>query len=808
MMTIYVLSGFNNYYNRIVKKFNSLTDYEPFITHFQSNYNFVPNDEVNTQVVLGSNVNNYDGTGDYLLAVNEDNTNEIASRWFIVESVKDRAGQFTLTLRRDLIADHYDQLLTAPMFIEKATLPISSSLIFNNEQMTYNQILKETHELKDNSECPWLVGYYAKNVSSLSGNIAATNVEQDGYVQIPTPIENWDYYEYATNATPYVGYITTGTYITNFEVSYSFYQKQNYKLKTNMFSYLTNVESTNTSGASIKFNGDYTQAGSRTYLDSVELSFKTFYPSWSTLAEYTKGYFYTHDADEVYNLLRFNNKVIRDSNGRFFEIKVSQLPQVSTTIKFESGSMFNALSNVIMNTTNGETGSKWFTGTPNASSFEGTFVTSNYSISIAEVTDINATQYNIPSTRNTTKNVPYDIFAIPYGEIKVETNASGTEYIMTNSQLALDTAMSMIVDHPTEIYDIQLLPYCPLPELITANKTLTVQNENQYSFITGEGGETNLGVIFNVNNSNFSINVPFTVNRAQSSIERKINNETKKYRLSSPNYSNYFDFSAEKNGGISYFNVDVSLKPYTPYIHINPDFNLMYGYDSNSPRGLICGGDFSLTQVTNQWEQYQVQNKNYQNTFDRQIQNMEVTQKYQRVGEVVGAITGVGAGAAAGALAGSSIMPGIGTAAGALAGGVTSLAGGIADVAIGDKLRHEALDYTRDLFGYQLGNIQALPQTISKVSAFNLNNKIFPVLEIYEATEEEVQALVNKMAYNGMTVMVIGKLTDYFGNDWSYNGIESQGYIKGKLIKLETINDDYHIVNAISGELDKGVYIK
>lgn len=53
-MTIYVLSGFNNYYNRIVKKFDTVGEYEQFIIHTQQNYNFVPNDNVDTKVVLGN----------------------------------------------------------------------------------------------------------------------------------------------------------------------------------------------------------------------------------------------------------------------------------------------------------------------------------------------------------------------------------------------------------------------------------------------------------------------------------------------------------------------------------------------------------------------------------------------------------------------------------------------------------------------------------------------------------------------------------------------------------------------------------
>ena len=154
------------------------------------------------------------------------------------------------------------------------------------------------------------------------------------------------------------------------------------------------------------------------------------------------------------------------------------------------------------------------------------------------------------------------------------------------------------------------------------------------------------------------------------------------------------------------------------------------------------------------------------------------------------------------------MMPGIGMGVGAAVGGVLSAVGGIADVAISDKLRNEAIDYTKDQFGYKLGNIQALPYTLTKVSSFNSNNKLFPVLEYYTCTDVEKEALANKIAYNGMSVGVIGTINQFVENKWSYKGIESKGYIKGKLIRLETVEDDYHIINAIASELYNGVYIR
>jgi outer membrane lipoprotein SlyB len=371
--------------------------------------------------------------------------------------------------------------------------------------------------------------------------------------------------------------------------------------------------------------------------------------------------------------------------------------------------------------------------------------------------------------------------------------------------------MAIATQQKAFLYDIQLLPYCPIPNAIQEDGSMYVINNNEFSVVSYKDendDEKYVSIAFHVSSSKFNTLIEHKVEAAQSAIEKKINNECDKWRLTAPNYSNYFDFSIEKNNGVEYFDVDCIYKPFTPYIHINPNFKGLYGYDDNSPRGLVLGGDFSLDQITDQWLQYQAQNKNFQATFDRQIQNMELNNSIARTQDIVGTIAGALGGAATGGISGGMMATGgKGSIWGAAIGGAASLGAGIADIAINEQLRNEALDYTKDMFGYQLGNIQALPNTISKVSAYNNNNKIFPVLEYYTCTNREKEALLNKIAYNGMTVMAIGKIKDYIGNSWSYNDISSKGYIKGKLIRLETIEDDYHIINELSNELNKGVYI-
>jgi hypothetical protein len=305
-------------------------------------------------------------------------------------------------------------------------------------------------------------------------------------------------------------------------------------------------------------------------------------------------------------------------------------------------------------------------------------------------------------------------------------------------------------------------------------------------------GETYIGSVLFCSKASFSFSLDSPIILASSSaIDLKIENECDLYRLCSPNYNGAFEFSAAKNKGVGQWNIDCTYRPYQPYIHVAPEFDGLYGKDFDDPRGLICGGDFSLAQVSNAWTEYQIQNKNYQNMFNRQIENMEVQHKMARIQEPINAFTGIVQGAGAGAIVGGAY--------GAAAGALLSTAAGIGDVAINERLRTEALDYTKDQFGYQLGNIKALPNSITKVNAYTANNKIFPVLEKYTCTNEEKEALRSKIKYNGMSVGRIGTISDFL--------IQEESYIKGKLIRLDGVADDFHVINTIANELNKGVFV-
>ncbi len=87
---------------------------------------------------------------------------------------------------------------------------------------------------------------------------------------------------------------------------------------------------------------------------------------------------------------------------------------------------------------------------------------------------------------------------------------------------------------------------------------------------------------------------------------------------------------------------------------------------------------------------------------------------------------------------------------------------------------------------------------MSKSSPLSYNNKIWPILENFSCTDEEKEVLRNKLRYDGMTIMAIRTLADYF---------TAGGFIKGKLIRLPNIREDFHIAEALYQEVDKGFYI-
>lgn len=185
-MTIILLKGYNNYFNRIVKQEANITAYKEASTSYLEypDVNFDPQDGILTSLIVGNEaqqvtipavapateptteVLKFDSLGnpDYLICHNND---VIDSRWFVLESVKIREGQYKLALKRDVLVDFNEQVMNSPCFVEKGFInDTESPLLLNSEGMKFNQIKQSEQLLKDDTHCAWLVGYVKKNIDA------------------------------------------------------------------------------------------------------------------------------------------------------------------------------------------------------------------------------------------------------------------------------------------------------------------------------------------------------------------------------------------------------------------------------------------------------------------------------------------------------------------------------------------------------------------------------------------------------------------------------------------------------------------
>ena len=213
MPSIFIYN-YNNYYNRKVKKEDSLEKYgSPIYIETGNNVNFNPSDGVNTYYDAGRINNSYDGHGDYLI-YSEDNVS-ITSRWFITEADRLRKGQYRCVLRRDVLVDYYPQVVSSPCYIEKATLLDSDPMIYNNEGVAVNQIKTNEYTLKDNTKCSWLVGYFNRNYkgpTDSSGNVIPMKLSFNADLAPQIIVENTQVF-YARYSGDYLKNSTLNVYV-------------------------------------------------------------------------------------------------------------------------------------------------------------------------------------------------------------------------------------------------------------------------------------------------------------------------------------------------------------------------------------------------------------------------------------------------------------------------------------------------------------------------------------------------------------------------------------------------------------------
>ena len=781
-----LLSNYNNYYNRTYKRNNTYQEYinasASNILGIEKSYNFNIKDGVNIDHIF--NVDSNVDEPNYCLLLNETD-NSIASRWFVVEWEKVRGNQYHGILRRDLLADNYEAITTAPCFIEKGYVGPQDSSIFNKENITVNQIKTSETLLKDDSNTAWIVGYIAQDHPALSDKQFTLDPEVD--MVISGNHTDWEYGSLVDGTEHTTLNITSPESTMRFVIRWvTFSNDFRYEFDFNSSSHSTkrigppqvlDYWSVN-NGQSYLDSNWYSGINWNTCVDKVFLD----NPSWTNISDYNY-------------LLGLAGKTIQFNDGVYKVSLVGETESLQNDWSYwANGELYNYLYSIV------DAGAD-ITDTyryPVAYRLQ----LKKFRFTLTEVTSVQGSyKYSLPQTVRKLDDAPYKMFCMPYytGEYTYRFSVDGSSYINVDKDVQMAWAMSIAKELGNSLYDLQILPYCPITnwEMATERAIWSKGKTVDVDYVVLKGAsDLNYGYcsFCDVSSKEQFLN-KYTIEIKN----YKVENQCDMYRLCSPNYASVFEFNAARNDGVEGYIVRYTYKPYQPFINVAPKFGRLYGKDFKDNRGLILAGDFSLPIVTDAWINYQLNNKNYQLAFDRQIENMEVNYGWQRAQGIANAVVGTIQGGTTGAMAGGMI----GGAPGAVIGGVlgtgASLAGGIMDVNMQEALHNEALDFAKDNFGFQLGNIKALPNTLNKVSSIVANSKLFPFVEYYTCTDEERQALVDKIKYNGMSIGRIGHIIDF-------KNPSEQTYVKGQLIRLEG-KYDTHEINEIANEFMKGWYI-
>ena len=497
-----LLLHYNNYFNRIIKKENTIADYKAADAAYKeaSNINFNPGDGINTSLVLGLGQNGslFEGDEfDYLVAYEVvDNVDVIKSRWFVVEQDRKRAGQYELTLKRDVLADNYEDLVNSPIFLEKGFIDdVNDPLLYNSESMNVNQIKQLEIPLKDETQCGWVVGYIP---SDAFPKVEPEYDRVEKTVTVPMSaditvngLSSWNYWNYCSANPNYkfmadnAGKRKVTVKIRSQKVLASNGRTARCDMVTANYAFYPNSSD---AGVYSQQNSGFVESSSGTF------AFPQWYQDYGPVT-FSQGTINAGVCASIFDPVRNNgafNAALNTILGSGISIgDTSALRQLqdkiicdsSTNTYYRIGVISTSEENPISVTSSVTGGQTALTALKNAMHYPSgaggslhgdyaEFTASNSSTSYAiQLTNVGVSLYvDLNSDRAHLNDAPYDMFCIPFSDT-LKLKYGETEFICSKN-VALSMATEIARDLGSgSVYDVQLLPYCP-------NRTLVVKSNS------------------------------------------------------------------------------------------------------------------------------------------------------------------------------------------------------------------------------------------------------------------------------------------------------------------------------------------
>ena len=497
-----LLLHYNNYFNRIIKKEETVAAYMNADDHYRvaSNVNFNPGDGVSTSLVLGLGPNGdiFDGEEfDYLVAYEiVDNVSVIRGRWFILEQDRKRGGQYELTLKRDVIADNYINVVDSPIFLEKGYInDVNDPLLYNSESMNLNQIKQLEIPLKDETQSGWVVGYIPSDAFP-KVEPAYDRVEKKVTIPMSADItvnglSSWNYWQYCS-ANPNYKFMADNAGKRKVTVKI---RSQRVWASSGRTARCDMVTANYTFYPNSTDSGTYSQVNSGFIENSSgSWNFPQWYQDYGPVT-FSQGTINSSICGKIFDPVRNNsafNTALNAILGNGISIgDTSALRKLQDKIILDSSTnTYYRISVITTSSSNPMTVNSSTTGGPTAltalknamyypngagGSLQGeyaTFTASNSSTSYAvQLTNVGVSLYvDLNSDRAHLNDAPYDMFCIPFSDT-LNLKYGDTKFTCSKN-VALSMATEIAKDLGSKsVYDVQLLPYCP-------NRTLIVKSDS------------------------------------------------------------------------------------------------------------------------------------------------------------------------------------------------------------------------------------------------------------------------------------------------------------------------------------------
>lgn len=824
MDTVYFYK-FNNYYNRIIKRYNTILEYGTPMGK-QEDCNFVHGDGINSSFTFNKSLHLED-TPDYVIV--EDYQGHL-SRWFVTNSFKLRDRQDKLELRRDLVADYYDDVLKrSPCLIRRGYVDNTSPFIFNNEGVQYNKIKKEEVLIKDESNCSYIVGFFAKNAFPSGATVNGT-IKDDNYDYSYTDLASFPYSDYVEGAgnnhteeakiarnnnvgsRTFYSLKNSGRHFFNNPPHYwnaeMFFNKANWNLPTGATSVYSTAYTSkiyyNTSSMENNVRLECFNDARPTENDTRALALSTYFSIMNSNMNYDDATL-TLSVETIFGLQKSLYEALNVYNGKKIklgstiydcEVIISSPTLETKTSALNPNIAWNSVASRINNyiptdlQLSNAVGSRNILQYVSNNNKEYTtddirllLETQQVYLKFSEAASDISTTVDTPSNRTHLSEQPYDMFVL-INESNIPYKIGTTDYV-SNHETNINMAQAICEAAGGATYDIQIVPFNPIRGAILADGTINWLNYDSHAIKDANNNIIGHYILCS------SADLKFTLEKDELKFnpsDYKLDFNTRQYRLCSPNQETIFDFSPSVNGGIDNWEVTANYRPFASYIKVQPTWKSWYGeatYNGSTDfRGLLYNSSLCVTQLNDPWSNYVSNNKNFQQLFDNQINTLTKQQSIERnaMEETLGWRSYTG-------------MP---------IGSIARVIGGMKDIDMTRELNNLALQKMSTDFNYQLDNIQSMPHTIKKLTNINGDTRVFPYIEIYGCSEDEENSFNLKMKYTGYTIMTTGYC-------WDYLKVGEETFIQADLIRLDLSfseeTADNHMATEIANELGKGLYI-